>query len=50
MKIQEVNDSLPEHLMLEMPSLITNAYVRKAIDELEERILLSAKGSMSISA
>jgi hypothetical protein len=33
---------LPEDLKLDMPSLITNAYVRKALDMIEEKILVSA--------
>jgi hypothetical protein len=40
--LQQLNDSLPEDMRLDMPSLITNAYVRKALDMIEERILISA--------
>lgn len=40
--LQRLNDSLPEDLRLDMPSLITNAYVRKALDMIEERIMVSA--------
>jgi len=36
-----LNDSLPENIKLLMPSLITNAYVRKALDMIEERVLIS---------
>ena len=34
------NDSLPKSLRLDVPSLITNAYVRKALDLIEERASL----------
>ena len=40
--LQKLNDSLPENIKLKMPSLITNAYVRSALDMIEERILLQA--------
>lgn len=38
----QLNDSLPENMRLEIPSLITNAYVRKALDMIEEKISISA--------
>ena len=38
----QLNDSLPGDMKLDMPSLITNAYVRKALDMIEERILVTA--------
>jgi hypothetical protein len=37
----QLNDSLSEDMKLDMPSLITNAYVRKALDMIEERLLVS---------
>jgi hypothetical protein len=40
--LQQFNNSLPESMRLEMPSLITNAYVRKALDMLQERLLVSS--------
>ncbi|AFU60076.1 hypothetical protein Ngar_c31600 [Candidatus Nitrososphaera gargensis Ga9.2] len=40
--LQQLNDSLPNDMRLDMPSLITNAYVRKALDMIEERLLVSA--------
>ena len=40
--VQKLNESLPEDIKIQMPSLITNAYVRRALDMIEERILLSA--------
>ena len=40
--LQKLNDSLPEGMKLDMPSLITNAYVRKALDMIEERIMVTA--------
>jgi hypothetical protein len=40
--LQKLNESLPENIRIQMPSLITNAYVRRALDMIEERILLSA--------
>jgi hypothetical protein len=48
--LEKFNDSLPENLRLQMPSLITNAYVRTALDRIEERILLSAKNPFSVAA
>ena len=41
--LQELNDSLPRNIKLQMPSLITNAYVRKALDLIEERITVHRK-------
>ncbi len=38
----QLNDSLPEDTRLEIPSLITNAYVRKALDMIEERTSIAA--------
>jgi DUF1009 family protein len=38
----QLNSPLPQDLRLEIPSLITNAYVRKALDMLEEKIMVSA--------
>jgi hypothetical protein len=40
--LETLNDSLPSHLRLHLPSLITNAYIRKAVDIIEERISLLA--------
>jgi hypothetical protein len=40
--LQNLNDSLPENIRVRMPSLITNAYVRRALDMIEERVLLPA--------
>ena len=40
--LQQLNSSLPDDIRLNMPSLITNAYVRKALDIIEERLLVSA--------
>lgn len=37
----QLNDSLSEDMKLDMPSLITNAYVRKALDMIQERLLVS---------
>ncbi len=46
----ELNDSLPEIHRLQMPSLITNAYVRRALDLIEEKVpLLSMRGRNSHS-
>ncbi|MFY3740838.1 MAG: hypothetical protein HMLIMOIP_001283 [Candidatus Nitrosomirales archaeon] len=45
-KLQRLNESLPEGIKLEMPSLITNAYVRRALDIIEDRIaLMSSRGT-----
>jgi hypothetical protein len=38
----QLNASLPENTRLEIPSLITNAYVRKALDMIEERVSIAA--------
>jgi len=35
-----LNKNLPENLRVQMPSLITNAYVRRALDLIEEKINL----------
>lgn len=40
--LQQLNDSLSKDIKLDMPSLITNAYVRRALDMIEERLLVSA--------
>jgi len=37
-----LNNNLPENIRLQMPSLITNAYVRRALDLIEEKINLIA--------
>jgi hypothetical protein len=36
---QKLNDSLPKEMRLQMPSLIINAYVRKALDMIEEILI-----------
>ncbi len=47
----ELNDSLPESLRLDVPSLITNAYVRKALDLIEERASLAmGRGALTSAA
>ena len=47
----KLNDSLPESLRLDVPSLITNAYVRRALDLIEERASLSTlRGNTLTSA
>jgi len=43
--LQELNDSLPQSTRLDMPSLITNAYVRRALDIIEDRVTLLASNS-----
>jgi hypothetical protein len=49
--LQNLNESLPESVRLEMPSLITNAYVRKALDIIEDRIpIFSSNGSTGSQA
>jgi DNA replication initiation complex subunit (GINS family) len=45
----ELNDSLPEIYRLRMPSLITNAYVRRALDLIEERVSLLAMGGNTLT-
>jgi hypothetical protein len=39
--LQQLNESLSKDIKLDMPSLITNAYVRRALDMIEERLLVS---------
>jgi hypothetical protein len=39
-----LNDSLPAGIKLELPSLVTNAFVRHALDILEDRIRSSSTG------
>lgn len=39
--LQELNETLPKSIRLAMPSLIANAYVRKALDIIEDRITIS---------
>ena len=43
--LQELNDSLPDSTRIDMPSLITNAYVRRALDIIEDRVTLLASNS-----
>ena len=40
--LKELNRILPSEIRLELPSLITNAYVRRALDIIQERLLISA--------
>jgi hypothetical protein len=40
--LQHLNESLPTDMKLQFPSLITNAYVRRALDTIEEKVFLSA--------
>jgi hypothetical protein len=40
--LQKLNNSLPRDIRLQLPSLITNAYIRKALDIIEERAALIA--------
>lgn len=36
--LQDLNNSLPIGMRLELPSLITNAYIRTALDKIEARM------------
>lgn len=36
--LQDLNNSLPIGMRLELPTLITNAYVRTALDKIEARM------------
>ena len=36
--LQELNNSLPAEQRIELPSLITNAYVRTALDKIEAKL------------
>lgn len=40
--LQHLNESLPPEMRLQFPSLITNVYVRRALDTIEEKVLVSA--------
>jgi hypothetical protein len=44
------NDSLPNNLRIQIPSFITNAYVRQALDVIEERISLLALAGNSLTS
>jgi hypothetical protein len=44
-KLQNLNERLPKSIRLEMPSLVTNAYVRRALDIIEERLAVSSNGA-----
>lgn len=44
------NDSLPNNLRIQIPSFITNAYVRQALDVIEERISLLALSGNSLTS
>ena len=44
-KLQNLNERLPKGIRLEMPSLVTNAYVRRALDIIEERLAMSSSGA-----
>lgn len=46
----KLNDSLPESYRLQMPSLITNAYVRRALDLIEEKVSLLAKRGNTLTS
>ena len=36
--LQDLNNSLPIGMRLELPTLITNAYIRTALDKIEARM------------
>lgn len=40
--LMELNDSLPAEKRLEFPSLITNAYIRTALDKIEASLASDA--------
>jgi hypothetical protein len=48
--LMELNDSLPEVHRLQMPSLITNAYVRRALDLIEEKASLLAMSGNALTS
>ena len=43
--LREINASLPLHDRIEMPSLVTDDYCRKALEILEEKITRALKQS-----
>jgi phosphate uptake regulator len=43
--LREINSHLPDHDRLEMPSLITDDYCRRALEIIEDRIVKVAKAS-----
>ena len=44
--LRAINSALPKSLQLQMPSLLTNDYVSRALDIIEDRILLH-RGTMA---
>jgi len=40
--LEKLNDSLPNGVKLQLPSLMTSAYVRTALDIIEERAVVTA--------
>jgi hypothetical protein len=40
--LEKLNDSLPNGVKLQLPSLITSAYIRTALDIIEERAVVTA--------
>lgn len=48
-RLMKLNNSLPENLALRMPSLITNAYVRHALDLMEDKISLAVSRRIILS-
>ena len=36
--LQKLNSSLPEEMRLDMPSMFTHAYVRRALETIEDRV------------
>jgi hypothetical protein len=43
--LKNLNERLPKSIRLEMSSLVTNAYVRRALDIIEERLAMLSNGA-----
>ena len=37
--LYQLNESLPEHLRIKIPSLLTNDYIGKAVDIIQDRLI-----------
>ena len=47
--LQRINENLPSTIQIAMPSLLTDDFVGRALDTIEERIMLSKKAAYETS-
>lgn len=47
--LRGINAALPQSIRIELPSLITNDYISKALDIIEDRLLKKKKAIASLS-